>query len=91
MDDRGIGGGESILDRANDFYILHGVQIDSGAHRASYTTGADDRFPGDKAVGVGESNHSPPSRTDVRDDGAMHPVPVHFHGVMFNSLSTERA
>jgi hypothetical protein len=57
-----------------DFSPLHVVQVGSVAHPASYPNGTVGCFPGGKAAGV-ETHHSPPSRTEVKNSGAINLLP----------------
>jgi hypothetical protein len=53
--------------------LLHSVQIDPGAHPASYPMGTGASFPGGKATGR-EADHSPPSSAEVKKGGAITPL-----------------
>jgi hypothetical protein len=44
-------------------------------------------IPGGKAAWF-EADHSPPSGAKVKNVGAMPPLPIHFHGMALNELST---
>jgi hypothetical protein len=49
--------------------LLHSVQTDSGALPAWYQMGNGGTFPGS------EADHSPPSRAEVKNGGAIPPLP----------------
>jgi hypothetical protein len=49
LNNRGVG--VRVL-AVQDFYILHVIQTDSGAHQASYSMDTEGSFPGTKAAGV---------------------------------------
>jgi hypothetical protein len=71
---------------ARDISILHSLHTGSGAHPAyPLRTGA--LSPGIKRPGL-KADHSPPSGAQVKNDGAIHPIPVCLHDVMFHYLST---
>jgi hypothetical protein len=67
--------------------LLHSIQIGSDAHPASYPMGTEGFSPGVKQPGR-EANNSPPSSTEVKNGGAIPPLPICHHGVMLNKLST---
>jgi hypothetical protein len=46
--------------------LLHVIQIVSRVHLASYTMGIGASFPGGKAAGGGEADHSPPTNAEVK-------------------------
>jgi hypothetical protein len=64
----------SIPGRARDFSLLHNIQTGSGAHPASYTIGTGGSFPGGMRPGR-ETDHSPSSSAEVRNGGAIPPLP----------------
>jgi hypothetical protein len=66
-----------------DFSVLHSVQTGSRAHPAFYPMGIVDSFPGDKAAGR-EADHSPPSSAEVKNGGAIPPLPIRLHGAVLN-------
>jgi hypothetical protein len=72
LDERGIGDRFSAGTR--DFPLLHSDQAGPGAHPASYTMGTESSFPGVKRLGR-EADHSPPSSAEVKNDGAILPLP----------------
>jgi hypothetical protein len=57
-----------------EFSLLHGVQTGSGAHPATYPTGAWSSIPGGKRPGP-EADRSPPSIAQVKNGGAIPPLP----------------
>jgi hypothetical protein len=61
-----------------DFSFLHSVQTGSGVHPAPYRMGTGDSFPGGKA------DHSPPSSAEVKNGGALTPLPIRPHGLVLN-------
>jgi hypothetical protein len=56
------------------FSVLHSAQTGSEAHSASYPMGTGGSFPVVKRQ-VRESDHSPPSSVEVKNDGAITPLP----------------
>jgi hypothetical protein len=73
-----LDGHGSIPGTARNFSLLHSIQIGSGAHRATYPMG----------TGVTrlwrEADHSPPSSAEVKNGGAIPPLPVRLHGVVLH-------
>jgi hypothetical protein len=59
---------------ARDFSLLHSVQTGSGVHPASYPNGTVGFSPGVKRQGR-EADHSPPSSAEVKNGGAIPPLP----------------
>jgi hypothetical protein len=60
-----------------DFSLLHSIQTDSGAQPASSPMGTGGCFPGGKAAGR-EADHSPPFSAEVKNGGAIPPLPHVF-------------
>jgi hypothetical protein len=58
------------------FFLLHGIQTDSGAHPASYPMDTGAISPEIKKL-VPETDHSPPSSAKVKNGGAIPPLPIH--------------
>jgi hypothetical protein len=56
------------------FSLLYSIQTDSGAHSASCPVGNGGSFPGVKRPGR-EADHSPPSSAEVKNGGALPPLP----------------
>jgi hypothetical protein len=58
------------------FSLLHSVQTDSGAHRASYTMGTGGSFAGGGGVKRPgrETDHSPPSNVEAENGGPIPPL-----------------
>jgi hypothetical protein len=52
------------------YFDLRSVQTDFGAHPTSYPMGTGANVPGR------EADHSPPSSSEVKNDGAMPPLPT---------------
>jgi hypothetical protein len=59
---------------ARDVSLLHGVQTSSGSNPTSYKMGTEKGIPGVKRLGR-EADHSPPSRTEAKNNGAVPPLP----------------
>jgi hypothetical protein len=76
--DRGL-----IPGGTGDFYLLHSLQTCSGAHPASSSVGTVILSPGVKRPGR-EPHHSPPSIAEVKNGGAIHPLPLCLHGEVLN-------
>jgi hypothetical protein len=55
-------------------YLLYNVQIDYGAHPASYKTGTGGCFRGVKRQGR-DAAHSPPSNDEFKNSGAITLLP----------------
>jgi hypothetical protein len=67
----GLGAGNPGFEsrQGQDFSLLHSVRTGSGAYAASYPTGT-----GVKRQGR-EADHSPPSSAEVKNGGAIPPIP----------------
>jgi hypothetical protein len=78
---------ESGFDFRQDFSLLHNVQAGYGSHIDSYTMGSGGCFPGGKA---GQHRHeadsSSPFSAEVKNAGAMPPLPIRLHAVVLNYL-----
>lgn len=72
---------------AKDISLLHSFQTDSGAHRASYPVATGLLSPGIKWQGR-EIEHSSPSSDELKNGGALPPLPRTSHAVMIIFLST---
>jgi hypothetical protein len=59
---------------ARDFSVFHNVQTGSGAHPASYPVGTIGSFF------RREGDHSPPYSAEVKNSGAITPLPIHLYG-----------
>jgi hypothetical protein len=64
---------------ASDFSLLHSDHTGCGAHPASYAVDASGSFLGVKQS-VREADHSPPSAAEVKDGGAIPPLPQYVTG-----------
>jgi hypothetical protein len=64
-------------------FLLHSVHTGSGTHPASYPIGTGCSSPGVKRP-VREPDHSPPASAEVKNDGAIPPLPIRLHGIMLN-------
>jgi hypothetical protein len=64
----------SSIPGRDKIFLLHVVQTGSGAHTASYPMGISVCFPEDKTARASSSPLSPPSTTDVMNDGAIPPL-----------------
>jgi hypothetical protein len=62
---------------------LHSVQTEFAAQPASYPMGAKGCFCRGKRPGR-ESDHSPPSSTEAKKDGAVPHSPIRLRGVILN-------
>jgi hypothetical protein len=58
-------------------YLLHSAQIDTGAHPAPYPMGTEGPFPGVERSGC-EGDHLSPSTVEVKNGGAILPLPHTF-------------
>jgi hypothetical protein len=79
----GLDGRGSIPGRARRFYQLHNVKIGPGAHPASYLMGTGGSFPEVKRSGR-EADHPPPSSAEVKNGGAILPLPPCLNGLVLN-------
>jgi hypothetical protein len=61
-----------------------------GAYSASYPMSPGSSFFGVKRPGR-ETDHSPPSSAEVKNGGAIPPLPLRLHGVVLNFLNSETA
>jgi hypothetical protein len=66
LDDRAIG--DRSPAGSKDFSSILFVQTGSGAHPASCTMGTGDSFPGGKARPGRDTDHSPPSSAEVKNE-----------------------
>jgi hypothetical protein len=73
---------------ARDIPLLHNVQFDFGAHPATYPTVLGALSPGVKRPRR-EADHSPAPSTEVKDCGAVLPLPntSRLLGMVLNYLS----
>jgi hypothetical protein len=62
-----------------DFSLLLSVQTDAGDHQTPYPTGTGGSLPVGKAAGPRETYHSPPSSVQVKNGGAIPPLPHMAH------------
>jgi hypothetical protein len=65
-------------DKSNTFFSSHSVQSDSETHSGSYL------FPRGVRRLRHEANYSPASSPEVKNGGAIPPLPPYLHGVVFN-------
>jgi hypothetical protein len=63
------------------------METGSRTHPASYPVGTGADFPEIKRPGR-EADHSPPSSAEVKNGGAIPPLPMRVHGRVLNHLST---
>jgi hypothetical protein len=68
---------------AKHFSLLRSVQTDCGAHQPPAQLVPRALSLGVKRPGR-ETDHSPPSSADVKNDGAIPPLPIRLHGVVLN-------
>jgi hypothetical protein len=67
------------------FRFFRNVQTGSGDHPASYPLGPGECFPRGKRP-EHKANYLSPSPVEVKNGGAIFPLPIRLHGVTFNSL-----
>jgi hypothetical protein len=70
-----------------NFSLLHSIQTGFGAHSASNLMGTGDSPAVSKRSGC-EAYHSLQSSAEVKNGGAIPPLPIHLYGVGLNKLST---
>jgi hypothetical protein len=75
--------GVRFLARTRDYSLSHRFRISSGAHPVSYLIGTGVLFSGAKRPGR-EGDHSPSSSAEVKNGGAILPLPICLHGVVLN-------
>jgi hypothetical protein len=78
----GLDGQDSTADRGKRF-SLHIAYAGSGAHPASYTIDARNSSPRLELPGR-EADHSTLSNTEIKNSGAMPPLPMRLHGKVLN-------
>jgi hypothetical protein len=61
---------------ARNCSLLHSFQTGSGAHLASYITGTGELFHAGVKRSGREAENSPPPSAEVKNDGAMPPLPL---------------
>jgi hypothetical protein len=71
LDDQGV---EFEFRWGQNFFLLHFVQTALGAHPASYPIIIGGSLPGVKRTGH-EAGYSPPSSAEVKNSGAIPPLP----------------
>jgi hypothetical protein len=69
-----LNGRGSVPGRTKDVSLLHSVQTRSGAHQASYPVSTGALSPEEERPGR-EVDHSPPSSVEIKNDGAIPPLP----------------
>jgi hypothetical protein len=79
--------GVRFLGGARDFSLLHSVQTGSRAHPVSYPVGTGALSSEVNRPGR-ETHHSPPSGAEVKNGGAIPPLPIRLHGVVLNYTGT---
>jgi hypothetical protein len=72
---------------ARDFSLLHSVQARSESTQPPIQWGPGALSPGIKRPGL-EADHSSPSSEEVKNGGAIPPLPIRLYGVVLNKLST---
>jgi hypothetical protein len=78
--DYGLGNWVRLSAGARDFSLLHGIQVGSGAHPASYSG-----VLSPDVKRAGEADYSPLSNAEVRNSGAIPPLPMCLHYILFNT------
>jgi hypothetical protein len=63
------------------FFCIQNVRTVSGAYSALYQLGIGVFFSGGKEAGASQS---PPSSSEVKNDGTIPAIPIHVHGVVLN-------
>jgi hypothetical protein len=79
----GLEGRNSIPISGRNVSILHRFPTGCGAHPTSHPVGTGGFFSRVKRQGL-EADHSPPSNAEVKNGGAVPPVPIRLHGVVLN-------
>jgi hypothetical protein len=74
-----LDGRSSISAEGRGFSILQELQTGSAAHLDSYPMGTGGSFSGTKRT-VREAGHLPPSIAEVKNGGAIPPLPIRLHG-----------
>jgi hypothetical protein len=70
--------------KGQDFSLLRSLQTGSGAHPTSYAMDIVRLLPlGVKRPGL-EADHSPPSSVEIKNDGAIPPLPRILRGIVLN-------
>jgi hypothetical protein len=64
--------------------LLRSVQTGSGAHTASYPMGTGGALSSGVKRPGHEADHSLPSNVEVKNGGAIPPLPPCLHGVVLN-------
>jgi hypothetical protein len=64
-----------LFSAVQDFSLLHSVETKYGAHPASYPMGTGGSFHGGVKRQGREDDHSPPSGAEVKNGGAIPPLP----------------
>jgi hypothetical protein len=72
-----------VITICRDFSLLRSVQTSSLAHPSTYAMGTWSDFPGVKRP-VRESDHTPPSSAEVKNDGGIPLFSIRLHGRVLN-------
>jgi hypothetical protein len=75
--------GVRFLARARDFSLFSGVQTSSEVLPITCPLGFKVSFPRVKQLG-NESDHYLPFSSEIKNDVAIPPLPIHLHGVVLN-------
>jgi hypothetical protein len=73
----------SIPGKAIHFFLPHSALTGSGDPSVFCSMGTEGSAPRLKQPGR-EADHSPPSRVEVKNDGAVPVLPIQLHGVVIN-------
>jgi hypothetical protein len=77
-------GGVRFLDKKGIFHFFHRVQTGCQAHPASYPMGIEDYFYPRLKQQRREADRSPPSSAEIKNGGAIPPLPICVHGIVLN-------
>jgi hypothetical protein len=81
LDDRGVG--VRFPTGVRYCSLVHNFQTRTGAHSASHTMSTGAVSPGVQRQGR-EADHSPSFGAEVKNGGAIPPLPIRLHGVVLN-------
>jgi hypothetical protein len=76
----------SILGRSKRFSVLCSIQTGSGPHSSSYPIAAGAVSPCVKRHWI-EADNTPPSSVEIKNGGAIPPIPIRLYGMVLDELS----
>jgi hypothetical protein len=88
LDGQGIG--FRFPPRVKNYSLLQNIEPGSGTNAAPSPMGTKGFFPRVVKREGSETDHSPPSRAKVKNDGVISPLPIRLYITVLNSLITRK-